>query len=528
MNPSQATTVERVKHGLLRSSGGRLYLAFGVILLLTVITTALGLYSFNRFGAVVQRTTTQTIPLVVGAKHLAERSSSFAASAQSIALARDKSELQDTMADLDSLLDEINTAMGTLKGRFNPDVLRGIREDIGALATILTALQDLAEQRFMLRHRHDTFVDKVNKVGADFTDTSHPVTYGVHSLMGLFANRAGRRTTNTIERLGKDVHRRVTVLMAARQLIESLKAPAHHAVGSEDRLPALRRSLLTIITDDLKGLAQDTAHPELSELVRMATELQNGASVGDDDLERFARRLDEQAERERQALLNDHRRVGQETRQTIVRLINTAVTEGGVSAEIRALGSHVISLLNTVAVLESTESVYEMRVGFDRSFDALRDALAAFEKSALAQRNPILAGNLRKIEEDLVDLRHGDMDPFARRASELSLLNQIANRLAEGREASNRLSQKVNRLVTGTMADVAKLSTDTDRQRLTNSTILALGGAVKSLSARGQKRHFADARRSWKRPTLNWMPLSTPSPTTCGRRCEASTGSARP
>jgi signal transduction histidine kinase len=500
MNSSETSRVERAKQGLLDSIGGRLYLAFGAIILLTVITTALGLYSFNRFGDVVQRTTTQTIPLVVGAKHLAERSLSLAASAQSIALARDKSELQATMADLDALLREINEAVGRLKGRSDPDVLSDIREDIEALATILEALESLAEQRFTMRRQHDIFFDRVNEVGADFADTSHPVTYGVHSLMGLFANRAGRRTTNMVERLGSDVHRPVTIMMAARHTIESIKASALPAAGSKDHMPWLRRSLLTIITNDLKGLSHDTASPELSELVRMATELRDRESVGDDDLERLARRLDEQVERERHAFLDDHRRVGLETRQTIVRLINMAVNEGGVSTEIRALGIHVISLLNTVAVLESAEAVYEMRVGFDRSFDALRDALGAFEKSALAQRNPILAGNLRKIEEDLVHLRHGDMDPFARRTSELSLVNEITNRLAEGRVVSSRLTRKVNQLVTGIMADVEQLGLDADRQRLTNSTIIAFGGAFSVLvivaiaifTAAISRRHEAD------------------------------------
>jgi signal transduction histidine kinase len=265
-------------------------------------------------------------------------------------------------------------------------------------------------------------------------------------------------------------------------------------------MPWIRRSLLTIITNDLKNLFRDTASPELSELVRMATELRDRENVGNDDLKRLANRLDEQVEQETQAILDAHRRVGLETRQTIVRLINMAVKEGGVSTEIRALGIHVISLLNTVAVLESAEAVYEMRVGFDRSFDVLRDALGEFEKSALAQRNPILAGNLRKIEEDLIHLRHGDMDPFVRRANELSLLKGIANRLAEGREVSSRLTRKVNQLVTGIMANVEQLGIDADRRRLTNSTIIAFGGvfsvlaivAIAIYTAAISRRHEAD------------------------------------
>ena len=481
INSSETSRVGRAKQGLLDSFAGRLYLAFGAIILLTVITTALSLYSFNRFGEVVQRTTKQTIPLVVGAKHLAERSLSLATSAQSIALAGNKSELQAVMVDLEGLLREINEAVSRLKSRSDPDILSDILDDIEALATILETLESLAEQRFTMRQQDDIFFDRVKEVGAVFADTSHPLTYGVHSLMGLFANRAGRRTTNMVEQLGSDVHRPVTIMMAARRIIESIKASVLPAVGSKDHMQRLRRSLMTIITYDLKELSRDTASPELSELIRMATELRDRESVGDDDLERFARQLDEQVKRERHAILDEHRRVGLETRETIVRLINQAVKEGGVSTEIRALGTHVISLLNTVAVLESAEAVYEMRVGFDRSFDALRDALGAFEKSALAQRNPILAGNLRKIEEDLIHLRHGDPDPFARRTSELSLLIEIANRLAEGREVSRQLTRKVNQLVSGIMADVELLSIDADRQRLTNSTIITFGGAFSAL-----------------------------------------------
>lgn len=492
----------RVKQGLLGSIGARLYLAFGVIILLTALTTVLGLYSFNRFGAVVQRTTTQTIPLVVGAKHLAERSLSLTASAQSIALARDQSALQATMADLDALLREINEAMSQLKNRANPNVLRDIREDIEALATTLVALEGLAKQRFVLRQQHDTFLAKVNKVGADFTDTSHPVTYGVHSLMGLFANRAGRRTTTMIERLGTKAHRRVMSMMATRHSIELLRESTLHAAGDEERMSLLHRSFLASITDDLEELSRDTTYPDLSELVRLAMALRDGDSVGDDDLRRFAGRLDEHVARESHDLLDKHRRVSLETRETIVRLIRMAVNEGSVSSEIRALGSHVFSLLKTVAVLESMEAVYEMRGGFDRSFDALRYVIGVFQQSALAQRNPILAGNLRKIGVDLVTLRSSDMDPFARRASELSLRAEITSRLAEGHATSNRLTQKVNRLVTGIMTDVEKLGTATHRQRITNSAILALGGvfsvsaiiAIALFTAANSRRHEADMR----------------------------------
>ena len=82
---------------------------------------------------------------------------------------------------------------------------------------ILETLKNLAEQRFTMRRQDDIFFDRVKEVGNVFADTSHPVTYGVHSLMGLFANRAGRRTTKMVEHLGRDVHRPVMILMAAQR-----------------------------------------------------------------------------------------------------------------------------------------------------------------------------------------------------------------------------------------------------------------------------------------------------------------------
>ena len=66
MKSSESSKTQAGKAARTPGVGGSLYLAFGAIAVVTLFTTVLGLYSFNRFGTVVQRTTTQTIPLVVG------------------------------------------------------------------------------------------------------------------------------------------------------------------------------------------------------------------------------------------------------------------------------------------------------------------------------------------------------------------------------------------------------------------------------------------------------------------------------
>lgn len=181
----------------------RLYPAFGTIIFLTLFTTVIALYSFNRFSDVVHSTATETIPLVVSAGRLSERSQSLAASAPNIALARDIEQLKTTMNGLDFQLKEITLALDVLAGHNDPELFALIRQDIKLLANILANLEQLSASRIALKTSRQEFILKLQAIHANFADVAFPVSYGVSSLMNLFANRAGRRSTRMIEQLSQ-------------------------------------------------------------------------------------------------------------------------------------------------------------------------------------------------------------------------------------------------------------------------------------------------------------------------------------
>jgi phosphoglycerate-specific signal transduction histidine kinase len=432
--------VEAWKNRWQITSGGRLYVAFGAIGLLTALITALAIYSFDRLGEIVQDTTSNTLPLVVSAERLSERSTLLSASAPSIALAKNTAELEATTVKLYALLDEINATMSDLEGRSSPLNMADIRGDVEALEAILENLKILAEHRFQMRERQVAFLDRMDEVRADFSDTVYPVTYGVQSLMSLFANRAGRRATKSIGHLGNDTDPVLETTIGLLSMVSALQSPA-----LRDTLSADQRRALIASVDHIPYTVDGGEENRQQKLVSgIAAHLRNAPILSQRDLDHAEQNLRDVLNEVIEKEIETHREIARETRDTIVGLINTAVSEGGNSAEIRALGSHVISLLNTVWVLNSTDAVLDMRSNFDRSFDELRDAIGRFEQSALAQNNPILAGNLNNIEASLNDLRNGPLDPFTRRAEMLELHAEIEDRLTEGRNASSRMAERIN------------------------------------------------------------------------------------
>ena len=370
-----------------RDISGGLNFAFGGIVILTLFMSALALYSFDRFSNVVHSTATETIPLVANAGHLSERSQSLAESAPKIALARDKFELEETMSDLDSQLWEIDQALIDLEGHSDPKSLEVIGKDVKSLSLILGDLDQLAKSRIELRLSRQEFLDRLQDIRASFADTSVPISYGVSSLMSLFANRAGRRSTRMIEELSR-----------------------HHETTEE------------------KNLQQ--VYEEVAEKVRITNK----------------------------------------------KLVDQAVKESTTAAEIIGIVNDLLNDLNIVLVLNSKGSVLQVQARFDRVFDNFKNALSVFERGALAERNPILTGNLLKIADELNSIRSGDDNPFSLRARELELSHEIDEHLTQGRQISIYMSEHVTEFVEGVRQSVAATNRETVAESKLSSSIIFVGG----------------------------------------------------
>jgi signal transduction histidine kinase/ActR/RegA family two-component response regulator len=374
-----------------RMSGGAgskgLNLAFGSIVILTIFMSLLALYSFDRFSQVVRSTATETIPLVASAGRLSERSQSLAESAPKIALARNKAELQLTKSELDSQLKEIAQALGNLEGHSDPESLVLIRQDVLKMSNILANLDKLSTTRNELRIARQEFIVKLQVIRTDFADTAFPISYGVSSLMNLFANRAGRRSTRMIQELTE-----------------------HH--NTENK--------------------------------------QSNQAIYD--------------------------KVAEKIRITNIKLVEQAVKESTTSTEILGIVNELINLLNIVLVLDSRGSVLQAQSLYDRGTNNLINAVNVFERGALAERNPILTGNLFKIADEFVNIRGSDENPFQLRTRELELSQKINELLEQGRRISVTMSEHVSQFVEAVMRSVSSLNRQTETESRISSTIIIIGG----------------------------------------------------
>jgi signal transduction histidine kinase/ActR/RegA family two-component response regulator len=374
-----------------RMSGGAgskgLNLAFGSIVILTIFMSLLALYSFDRFSQVVRSTATETIPLVASAGRLSERSQSLAESAPKIALARNKAELQLTKSELDSQLKEIAQALGNLEGHSDPESLVLIRQDVLKMSNILANLDKLSTTRNELRIARQEFIVKLQVIRTDFADTAFPISYGVSSLMNLFANRAGRRSTRMIQELTE-----------------------HHNTENKQSNQAI--------------------YDEVAEKIRI----------------------------------------------TNIKLVEQAVKESTTSTEILGIVNELINLLNIVLVLDSRGSVLQAQSLYDRGTNNLINAVNVFERGALAERNPILTGNLFKIADEFVNIRGSDENPFQLRTRELELSQKIDELLEQGRRISVTMSEHVSQFVEAVMRSVSSLNRQTETESRISSTIIIIGG----------------------------------------------------
>jgi signal transduction histidine kinase/ActR/RegA family two-component response regulator len=370
-----------------RDISGGLILAFGGIVFLTLFMSVLALYSLNRFSEVVHSTATETVPLVANAGHLSERSQSLAESAPNIALARNKSELEETMIDLDSQLEEIAVALMDLEGHSDRESLVVISEDVKTLSNILANLDQLAKSRIELRLSRQEFIDRLQSIRADFADTSFPISYGVSSLMSLFANRAGRRSTRMIEELSQ-----------------------HHEISEIDN--------------------RQEIYEEVAESVRITNR----------------------------------------------NLVDQAVRESTTGTEIIGIVNDLLNHLNIVLVLNSKGPVLQVQVRFDKAFDHFKNSLSVFQRGALAERNPILSGNLLKIADEINSIRSGSENPFSLRTRELELSSKIDEHLAQGRQISVSMSEHVAEFVEGIRQSVVATNRETEAESRASSAIITVGG----------------------------------------------------
>jgi diguanylate cyclase (GGDEF)-like protein/PAS domain S-box-containing protein len=146
----------------------------------------------------------------------------------------------------------------------------------------------------------------------------------------------------------------------------------------------------------------------------------------------------------------------------------------GQALDIKAEGNLSFALLTAASNADSRENVSTLQDRFKRSRATFLISANEFLKSELSLRNPILAGNVKSIEERLRVLGDGSDNLFNIRREQLAVLSEIEQLLSTSRNVAANLNQHVKQLVQEVQNQAAELTVQLEKNRGIYRALLVL------------------------------------------------------
>ncbi|MHC1741814.1 MAG: response regulator [Syntrophobacteraceae bacterium] len=162
------------------------------------------------------------------------------------------------------------------------------------------------------------------------------------------------------------------------------------------------------------------------------------------------------------------------------RFVEDAIKNIGSASDIKAEGNFILGVLATVSDVEDPKSVITLQNQVSASLESFRNARLSFDKSDLAERNPILADTLGNLELRLFDLSAGERNLFRTCTSLLEVSEGIKQRFTESREIASSMTRQVDNLVVAVRESMSALKLEmVDKNR--KQTILLIFVSLGSL-----------------------------------------------
>jgi len=178
----------------------KLGIAFSLIIILIVFSTFFAINSFNDFGKFVDSTAGKTIPKMISAMKLSERSTFLAAMGPVLSSSKNENQLNKISKELEQLVDEIRTNIQSLDTLTNEKIVTQIKEHTTTMATIITKLKIETLDRIVLEKKRQLLIVNIQTVHDELVDTVSPVIYGVTSLANLSGNRVSRQNISILKK----------------------------------------------------------------------------------------------------------------------------------------------------------------------------------------------------------------------------------------------------------------------------------------------------------------------------------------
>ncbi len=463
---TRSTTLGGPENPDIGGSKALLFSAFAGIAVILVFAVTIALVTQNRLSTAVQRTTTEALPELLAALRLSGINALLAATTPTLSTANDRSELDATSLRLDVLLADVESQLGLLNGQDHEGTTNKARQAVQTMRSTLAKLKAANYQRIHLAARQKEAWLRIQSVHSKLIDTVSPVVYGVGSLNQLFARRALRRQNAGVRKLRDVLHPRVLALLELDHLVSGASPSHESAKAIQDRLASLRG---TLSEDDFESLSQ-AVKPFLSSEDSFSGRLESYRQLLAPKIDRAIGELNQ-----------GFRDLTEQLSLATPELVEATTRDLSVAIDIKAEGNLLLALLSAVADVDQIDALGELEGQFEKSAATFQSAAEAFQGSPLAQRNPILAGNVRQLAQHVVDFDRGTEDPFALRRKQLVLREHIQHLLATHREVAAQLTEHTRETVALRRNDTDGMARQMEVTRRTSQWVLiavSVGGLL--------------------------------------------------
>ncbi|MBK5965013.1 hypothetical protein CCR95_13195 [Thiocystis minor] len=420
-NTASSTLRRRLRHA---------YIGIAVSLLLMA---AVALVATTHLSGLLQTAISQTLPEMRNALRISEQGGLLAASLPVLVASEDRATLERHWSEIEINVQRIRRDLEQWgQGRAARASRQAIETEVHGYTRILDELRHATAERLDLRAALEDELTQVRAIHADLTDAIAPVVYGVTSLSRLLARREARRLAETIEaRFEQSLARRLALSelcdalepeapgedlrQALRQLAPafhgpdepsfyaSLRAALDRLPASLEPAPAQRRELLAVCQD---AIAANVAH--------WRERLQSGL---------------------------------EELRTAIPAQFDRNVADLILALDLKTEGHLLIALLFTVDEVDQAATLANLQDRAKRALASFQQAADGFADSTLAQRNPILANTVARVEARLGQTLDGRQGLFPLRRRQLDLIARGELELARARVLAAQLTQRIGEIV---------------------------------------------------------------------------------
>ena len=465
----------------------RLYISFMCIGLLILFSTIFSIYSFNRFGKVMDSTTGESIPEMLAAMKLSERSAILTAIAPVLATSKNIVQLRSTSKQMDLLINDIDYNLQLLASRSVEKIVQNVKESSSAITRTLTEIKDATLKRIDLSKQiHEQKVE-ILKLHNDLVDTVTPIIYGANSLANLFSRRTARKNVATVQHLLRKTIKPLIQLYAI-----------HYSVKKYNDFFKLKKNNLTITHEDYAWITEseiqldpvenyldDELFEDLSlKLNKFNTEIKNYKYSKDNDhkdqhfnnaitaLDNLLVKVKSIIEEKNNNLNNFSKEARISFFTSIEELMNGTVKDLGYTIDIKAEGNLLISLFNSAMDVYKNDQLSNIQSLYHRSRSTFHQAVEIFRSSALAKRNPALAENITNIEQRIYSFGEGKNSIFIIRKKEIEIRNASNLLMKKNRKLSIRMTEDIDRLVKKVLQEVSSLQINMRSGKTTGKSVV--------------------------------------------------------